>query len=244
MPDMPWRTRHVATRVYRLGTVASTQDEARRLIERGDAHGALVIAEEQTQGRGRHARAWHSPCGNLYLSFVLQPALSVSEWTQFTMMAALAVRESVAVICTRPARLKWPNDVLIGERKVAGILSEIVGTYLSIGVGLNVNAPLPSTLDQATTLRGEVGHALDTGELLRDLVERMDAYYAQLLTGARFTRAWSAQLSTLGRAVRVQMAGQSIEGLAERVDEAGALLVRRPDGSLFVCHAGEVTLRA
>ncbi len=237
-----WRTQHVATRLYRVDTTTSTQHEARRLIEAGDADGALIVAATQTSGRGRFARAWHSPRGNLYVSIVIRPTLPPSESQQYNMLTALAMSDVIRAASQLAAQLKWPNDVLIHERKVAGILSEIVDDYLLIGIGVNVNATLPESLPHATSLRAEAGHLISLDELLKVFVERVDKYYAQLLDGVRFTQAWSERLVTLGKSVRVQMGDDVIEGIVENVDESGALLVRRGDGALVVCRAGEVTL--
>ena len=242
MPTVSWQTQHVATHVYRFDRVSSTQDEARRLIEQGQAHGALLVAAEQTHGRGRSTHTWHSPRGNLYLSFVLRPDLPPSAWSQVTMITALALQAAIVSTVQLLVQLKWPNDALVRNRKVAGILAEIVDAYLMVGVGVNVNADLSDALSQATTLRAEIGRPLDVAILLRRFVEQLDEYYGQLLQGERFTRAWSAQLVTLGRVVRVRMGAQVVEGVAEQVDDSGALLVREASGAITVCHAGEVTL--
>jgi len=158
------------------------------------------------------------------------------------MITALALQAAIVSTVQLLVQLKWPNDALVRNRKVAGILAEIVDAYLMVGVGVNVNADLSDALSQATTLRAEIGRPLDMAILLRRFVEQLDEYYGQLLQGERFTRAWSAQLVTLGRVVRVRMGAQVVEGVAEQVDDSGALLVREASGAITVCHAGEVTL--
>src|SRR5205823_11397045 len=119
-----WQTRYVAKRVYRFDSLSSTQDQARQLIAEGRADEALVVAAEQTHGRGRSTHAWHSPRGNLYLSFVFQPDLPLAQWSQYSMITALALQSAILSAGQLPVQLKWPNDVLVRERKVAGILAE------------------------------------------------------------------------------------------------------------------------
>src|SRR5437868_1108503 len=106
MPSESWQTQHVAVRVYRFDCVSSTQHEARRLIEHGSAHGALVVAGEQTHGRGRLTHNWHSPRGNLYLSFVFRPDLPPSAWSQITMITALALQDTIVSTIQWPVQLK------------------------------------------------------------------------------------------------------------------------------------------
>jgi BirA family biotin operon repressor/biotin-[acetyl-CoA-carboxylase] ligase len=237
-----WRTQHIGTTVHFYETVDSTQRIARQLIAEGRARGALVIAHTQTAGRGRLGRAWHSPRGNLYLSYVLQPTLPLALWSQYTMMTALALADAIQSVIGLSAALKWPNDALIEQHKVAGILAETCDDQLIIGVGVNVNAELPSELTTATSLHHAVGHEVDMMELLRVFIERTDALYVASLHGERFDARWAARLHTLGQYVQVQFGERTIVGYAERVETDGALVVRCDDGSRMTCHAGEVTL--
>lgn len=241
-PD--WQTQHLARHVYFFETTSSTQTEARRLIATGQAAGTLIVARQQSAGRGRFGRIWHSPIGNLYLSFILQPALTLARWPQYALIAALALADAIEEVSGLPAQLKWPNDVLLDGQKVAGILAEVEGDYLILGVGVNVNAALPAELGHATSLAQHIGRPIELQPLLKAFVERFDGYYAASLRGERFDAQWSSRMQMLGQQVRVQSGAQVIEGLAERIDESGALSVRRADGQAIVCRAGEVTLRA
>jgi BirA family biotin operon repressor/biotin-[acetyl-CoA-carboxylase] ligase len=158
------------------------------------------------------------------------------------MLASLALVEILDDIHVAHAAIKWPNDILIGGRKVAGLLSEIEGAHLILGIGVNVNAPLPSDLPQATSLRLALGHEVELETLLQALVVRLDDHYGQLLSGKRFTAGWAARMDTLGRRVRVMSGGALVEGTADSVDPDGALRLRQRDGTFAVFHSGEVTL--
>jgi BirA family biotin operon repressor/biotin-[acetyl-CoA-carboxylase] ligase len=243
MSNQPtWRTQHIGTTVYFYETVTSTQHSARQLIAAGHAQGMVISTHEQTAGRGRLGRAWHSPRGNLYVSCVVRPTLPLPLWSQYTMMTALALADAIQSVTGLSAALKWPNDVLMDDRKVAGILAETCDDQLIIGVGVNVNAELPSTLTTATSLRLMTQREVDATQLLKVFVEQLDACYDASLRGERFDARWAARLQTLGQVVRVQCGEQIIHGFAERVEADGALVVRCDDGSRVTYHAGEVTL--
>ncbi len=236
------KTRYIGTSVCRLSCVESTQVEARRLIAAGQGDGALVVAESQTAGRGRFAREWQSPAGNLYVSFILRPPMPLAEWPQVMMLAALALSETFDDLGVAQAAIKWPNDILVGESKVAGMLSEVAGAHLILGIGVNVNAPVPTDLPHATSLRAALGRELELETFLQALVVRLDNYYVQLLSGRRFTAPWAARLVTLGQTVRVLAGDAIVKGIADSVDSSGALRVRQRNGTLAILHSGEVTL--
>ncbi|MBI5878476.1 MAG: biotin--[acetyl-CoA-carboxylase] ligase [Chloroflexi bacterium] len=237
-----WRTRYVATSLCTFDRTDSTQTEARRLIAGGHGSGALVLAAEQTAGRGRFSREWHSPPGNLYLSFVLRPSRPVAEWPAVMMAASLALVELLDALGIAKVGIKWPNDVLIGGRKVAGMLAEVDGTFLILGIGLNVNADPPADLPQATSICAALGRTVDAAALLRAFVEAVDEYYGQLEAGLSLRDRWAARIVTLGQMVHIRAGDELIEGVAETVEPDGALVVRCPDGTPVTCHAGEVTL--
>jgi BirA family biotin operon repressor/biotin-[acetyl-CoA-carboxylase] ligase len=138
------QTRRLARTARYLAQVDSTQAEARRLLMAGVPDGTVVVAGEQTAGRGRLGRAWHSPPGNLYASLVLRPSLPLAEWPQCTMAAALAIAGTLDALPVPGVALKWPNDVLIDGRKVAGMLAEAMDASLIVGFGVNANAELPA----------------------------------------------------------------------------------------------------
>lgn len=228
----------------------STQDVARAEAEAGAPAGTVVIAEAQTAGRGRFGRPWVSPpCQNLYLTMITRPI--VQRLRLLSIVAPLAVTLAVEDVVGLEPRIKWPNDVLVGDRKLAGVLieSEIAGPevkYALVGIGLNVNFdidPDSEIADIATSLKREVGHEVSRERLLVALLSRFERSYEAAARGSEVHAAWRARLQTLGRQVRVTFRDQVYEGLAEDVDAAGNLVLLLPDGSRLTVEAGEVTLR-
>jgi len=241
--DRPaWHTTHIATTILRLETSASTQADARRLVAAGNGDGLAVIAAEQRAGRGRFGREWLSPPGNLYLSLVLKPPQPLSFWPQFTMLAALAVAFALETVPAGLVGLKWPNDVLLADRKVAGILAEVEGEYLILGIGVNVNAPLVERAADATSIRAVTGMPAELSSITKIIIEKIDAGFGRALHGAHFDRSWAARLVTLGRHVCVQTGQGRVEGRAENVTREGGLVVRQSDGSRETFFAGDVSI--
>ena len=228
--------------------LGSTMDEARRLAEDGCAEGVVVVAEEQTGGRGRFNRSWLSPPGSgLTFSVALRPAGCRLHYVN--MAAALAVHGAASCLTGLAPTIKWPNDVRIGEKKIAGILVEAAlegsAGYAIVGVGLNVNmdvSELPGIEQTATSLSAEAGRVFDRTEVMTAVLERLDEAYR--LPGALLLDRWRGALDTLGRRVRVQSGDRSLEGEAVGVDDRGSLVLQPSDGPAVTLTAGEVTLQA
>jgi BirA family biotin operon repressor/biotin-[acetyl-CoA-carboxylase] ligase len=230
----------------------STNDRAKELAEAGAVHGEVVIAESQTAGRGRRGRTWASPSGrNLYMSVILRPQLPPQRAPELTLVASLAACDACRQAGVE-AGIKWPNDVLVDGRKVAGILTELSAEpdavhWVVLGIGVNLNSgedDFPDELrDVATSLaieRGQaVPRALFTAALLSTLEEWLDLHASEGFGPIR--EAWRARSFTLGREVRVDSDGAEVTGVAEDIDEVGALLVRTRSGLSRVV-AGDVHL--
>ncbi len=229
--------------------LGSTMDETRRLAAQGAPEGTVVIAEEQTAGRGRFNRVWVSPKGqNISFSLLLKPHVDLLP--QVNMAATLAVAHTIEGAGLVPT-IKWPNDVRIGGLKTSGILIEndIVGEGVShciVGIGVNVNFD-PSKYEEiakiSTSLFKETGKITDRTEVLLRLLTSLDDLYAELRRGVSLTSRWSEYLDTLGKTVQLRWREEVVDGVAEGVDDQGNLLMRRSDGSLFTAVAGEVTLQ-
>jgi BirA family biotin operon repressor/biotin-[acetyl-CoA-carboxylase] ligase len=223
-----------------LDETPSTNQEAFGLAQRGASHGTVVVAELQTAGRGRHGRHWHSPPGkNLYCSVILRPAIAadaVSHWLAWVpLLSGLAVARAIQSLTACPASLKWPNDVLIGDRKVAGILCESGGAggtapFVVAGIGINVNVPMDLFPDElrgsATSLAIEVRRPCDRVVLLTavlsELEIRCDGYLAGYLADLR--DEYRLRSSTIGQRVRVDLGqGQTVVGVANAVNDDGSL---------------------
>ena len=232
-------------------TVGSTNELAFRLAHDGAEHGEVVVAEQQTAGKGRRGRAWISPPGlNLYFSAVLRPELPSQRAPELTLVAAVALTE-VLRESGAEAFIKWPNDVQIDGRKVAGILTELSAEpervhFVVLGVGVNLNAQpghfpeeLRSTATSLALVRGQrVPRALFAAALWNRLEEWLDLH---LETGfAAVRQRWKELSSTLGQEVLVRTDRREFQGLAEDIDTSGALLVRTKDGSIERVLAGDV----
>jgi BirA family biotin operon repressor/biotin-[acetyl-CoA-carboxylase] ligase len=242
-------TQFVGRRVIYYPRLASTMEMAKKQARRGAAGGTVVIAGEQTAGKGRIGRVWLSPRGSLALSIILCPSLAYLP--SLIMLAALAVVHSIEVVTGLKAQVKWPNDVLVNGRKVCGILieSDVRGdtvVYAIIGIGVNVNLRLsdvPEISSLATSLSDELGRDVSLLSLIRRLLVEVEGLYLALLAGRSIYEEWRDSLVTLGRKVRVESGKNKYEGIAESVARDGSLLLRQADGSLTKIVAGDVTLR-
>lgn len=227
-------------------SVSSTMDLASALATAGATHGVVVGAEQQTAGRGRRGHVWESPSGaGLYFSFIARPSLRITaSLPLLTLAAGVAVRDGIRAALGLAPELKWPNDVMIGRRKLAGILAEglAIGTpdqAVVIGIGLNLqpSAYPPPVAMRATSLEGEVGRAVERGPVLAGILAALWEGLATLERSPGDTlQAWrAASPSAVG--TRVEWDGRS--GTTAGIDESGALLVRTPSGTERVI-AGEL----
>lgn len=242
--------RLVGCAILHYDLVGSTMDETARLAEDGSPEGTVVIAEEQTAGRGRFNRPWVSPRGqNISFSVLLSPTSAQLKY--MNMAAALAVLRAIKDLAGLAPSIKWPNDVRIQGRKISGILIETAMDgdkvrYAIAGIGVNVNfdpSLFPGIAATATSLLRETGRKADRTSVLKSVLEHLDDLYRAVKGGKSLTADWAAQLETLGRHVQVSWRSQLVEGRAESVDEQGNLVLVRPDGSRFTAVAGEVTLQ-
>ncbi len=241
--------------VHWFADVDSTQRAARDLARGGAPEGTVVIAERQSAGRGRLGRQWHSPPGlNLYCSVVLRPALAPAAVPQLALVAGVAVAAAVAEETGCHPALKWPNDVLLEGRKVAGVLTEMDAEvervhHVIAGIGVNLNAPLgsfPRALrPKASSLLAVTGSRVDraafTGRLLAALEARYGRYLAVGFPSVR--TEWESYSRMTGTAVRVASPGGEVGGTVLGLDDDGALRLRRDDGQIVRVVAGEVTMQ-
>lgn len=236
-------------------SIASTNDRAKALGVSGSDEGYVVVAEEQTAGKGRLGRSWISPFAEgLFVSILLRPHIKPHDAPKLTLLSAVAVQRAISEVCGLEAKIKWPNDLEVGGKKVCGILVEMgmemdAVNYVVVGIGINANLRidvLPDDVrERATSLRHELGRPVDRAALLANLLRYMEQLYDQAMasgfhTAIELNRRLSA---TLGQRVRVLGAREEWEGQAVDIDENGALLVRRDDGTVTAVHSGEVSIR-
>ena len=238
-------TRIVGKRLLFFQEVGSTMDEARLRAERGTEEGTVIVAETQNASRGRQGRNWVSRSGNLYLSVVLYPSIQTLPY--LNSLCGVAVVRAIANISGLKPRIKWPNDVLLNEKKVAGLLVEsaIAGDVVHhsiIGIGINV-ALDADEIDEIAGGAISLNHAsagdIPRDELLREILQQLDALYIQLNHGNSPVEEWEELLDTLGQRVRVTWQGEEYVGFADGVDTQGSLLLRQDNGQVRTLSAGD-----
>jgi len=238
-------------RIHHFYKVESTMNEAARLAAGEAPHGTLVVAEEQTAGRGRLGRSWYSERSvGIYFTLILRPPLAPAAAPILTLMAGVALAEVFRAISRLPTDLRWPNDVLMGGKKCAGILVEMKAEperieYVLVGIGMNVNHErIPKELaPEATSLRLEAGRSFSRLELLVTVMNRMEYYYHRLLEkGAAAIVERFSEVSSYarGKRVRVSDAAQTLIGVTAGLTPEGLLLVRREDGRIEKVLSGLV----
>lgn len=243
--------------------IDSTNAEVKRLLK-GDGrtegthreawHGSLVLAEEQTRGRGRLGREWSSPKeGGIWMSFLIEPRLPAESCPMLTLVAAMAVRAAIKEITGLEAAIKWPNDIVIEGRKVCGILTEMAGMSegfpeIILGIGINGNRrAFPAELKEvATSLALEKGRDIDRGLLIAEVCNSLEKYFLIFEKAgdlAPLKAEYEEYLVNRGRLVRILAEGEEYTGTALGINEQGALLVEREDKSIDTIISGEVSVR-
>lgn len=250
--ELTWRlpAKIIGRKVLSFAATDSTMDVAHRLAAAGEPEGTVVVAERQTRGRGRLGRSWISPAGQgIYASVILRPKLPTAAAPILTLLAAVAVVRAARAAAGVAAQIKWPNDVVVRGRKVAGILIEVNAELnrvraAVIGIGLNVNTPKSALPKLATSLAVERGEPCDRLAVARALLVALDELYGELRRHGRgpILKDWRADSMTLGRRVRVACQDRHVDGEALNITENGALLVRTDHGRTETVAAGEVLI--
>jgi BirA family biotin operon repressor/biotin-[acetyl-CoA-carboxylase] ligase len=248
------KTKVVGRDIRVFKETASTNDVAEKLARDGAKEGVVVFAESQTRGRGRLGRKWASPARKgLWFSVLLRPALSPQETTRLTIASATALARAIRAETGVLPQIKWPNDILIRGRKVAGILTEMSAEldrvkHVIAGIGVDVNlvaSDFPVELRKiATSLKLESGKPIDRPELAAAILRELDRDYARVCGGqfAAVADEWEAQCVTLGSNVTIHLGDRTIRGRAESLDDDGTLLVRTQHGRLERIIGGDVIL--
>lgn len=255
--EIKWklRTKIIGRNIMSYKKVASTNDVAYELAEKGMAEGAVVLAEEQAKGKGRHGRQWLSPPrGGIYLSCILRPSITPDEIPKITLLAAVAVAKAVREGTGLGAMIKWPNDILVNDRKVCGILTEMKAEqdavdFVVLGIGINVNTSARGLPRGASSLKDELHAAareenLSRVELAKKILEQLEAEYIELKKNGfkHIIEEWKHFSAMLGSRVRVALPNRTFEGLVHNLDSAGALVIRCDTGVLEKISSGDVAI--
>jgi len=249
--EITWqlKTEVVGKKILSYNIVDSTNTIAFSLAEEGMPEGTVVFAEGQRKGKGRLGRNWVSPkSGGIYLSLILRPKISLQKAALLTLVAAVGCAEAIRKVCGLPAQIRWPNDILLNNKKVCGILTEMDTQnnrlkFIILGIGINVNIPVSKLPSGAGSLREE---ALKTKfsrlELARQLLRQLDQDYLcfRQKGGKRVITQWKNLSALSGKRVKVFFADKAIEGLTQDIDQQGALIVRLDNGFKQHVVAGDV----
>ena len=248
------KTRFIGRDIRVFQETTSTNDVIEKLARDGVKEGVVVFAESQTKGRGRLGRKWMSPLRKgLWFSVLLRPRLHPQAVTQLTIASATALVRAIHSQTGLAAEIKWPNDIVIRGRKVAGILTEMNAEldtvkYVILGIGVDVNLTAsefpPDLRKLATSLRIETGEMLGRATLASEILRELDGDYARVCSGQFEFVAdeWEERCNTIGRAVVIQMGDRRIQGRGESLDADGALLLRTQHGHLERIISGDVTV--
>jgi len=241
-------TKIMAKEIYHYDMVPSTMNIAMDLAIKGCKDGTLVCAEGQYKGRGRLNRFWSSPKHKgIYFSLVLRPEISPAESPKLTLLSAVSVCEAIRRFSKLDCLIKWPNDLIIDNRKLGGILTEMnaemdMVKFVIIGIGINVNTPESLLPAQATSLKEKLGERISRIELMKAILENIDKEY--ILSGRdgfkSIINKWRRLSATLGHRVKAHFHHKYIEGKAIDIDEGGALLVKEDSGSVERITAGDI----
>ena len=242
------RTARIGRPLRILAQIDSTNEEIKRNLAANLPEGAVVIADHQTHGRGRQGRSWYSePATGLYLSTLLKPNLPPEDLACLTLMAGVATVSAIQQQTSALTKLKWPNDILLNGKKIAGILCECIaepGSHPSIiiGIGINLNhTSFPESLqDIATSLKMETGQTVDRTQLALSLLQNLDSEFKDFGNRENLIRKWTEQSDMFGKTVTIHQKGKEQTGIALGLNPQGKLILQTPDGKQHLLDSGEL----
>jgi len=241
-------TKIIGGEIHHYDTVSSSMDIAMDLAMKGCKEGAVVCVEGQYKGRGRLSRFWSSPKNRgVYLSIILRPNISPAQSPKLTLLSAVGVCQAIKNITKLECLIKWPNDLIINNKKVGGILTEMnaemdVIKFVIIGIGVNANTPESLLPPRATSLKEQLGKRISRIELTREILKSIENEYILFRKEGfkSIIEKWKKFSTTLGHRVKVQFHKEYLEGEALDIDTDGALLVRRDSGFVGRVTAGDI----
>ncbi len=236
--------------IHYFKEVDSTNDVAKYLAEKGAEEGTVVVAEIQNRGKGRRGKTWISPPGGVWMSIILRPDITPSRAPQLTLVTGVAVAETLKKELNLDVGIKWPNDILIGNKKVCGILTEVNASinkvnYVIVGIGIdmNVDVPLfpPDLQKGATSLKNELDTEINGAILVQKFLLNMEKLYSKFNAGKfpDILNEWRFLSKTIGSKVEVRTRGKTVRGYAVGINKDGILILELDDGSLRKIISGE-----
>lgn len=248
--------KYIGQTVYAHDSVTSTQALAHEAASKGAPEGTLVVAEQQTSGKGRLGRPWHSPKGSgVWMSLVIRPAIPLPKTPQMTLLTAVSMAKAIQLFIDQPVQIKWPNDIFINGKKVCGILTELNAesdrvNYLIIGIGINVNtveSDLPAELREvATSMRIASGKMIRRAHFVQTFCRIFEEEYEHYLKSGfeRVKTEWEANSYSIGRFVTVRTIHSTLEGKAIGLDAEGVLIVEDELGKQHKVYSADLNYRA
>ncbi|WP_167955413.1 biotin--[acetyl-CoA-carboxylase] ligase [Anaerosporobacter faecicola] len=248
------QTNYMGKNVFSYEEVTSTNTIAKQLAEEGQPEGSLVVAEKQTQGKGRRGRSWVAKKGSgVFMTIVLKPQIAPTNAAMITIVTALALNDAIKELTELDSKIKWPNDIVLGKKKVAGILTELSAevdyiNYVVVGIGVNVNTEeFPEELaDKATSIFLEAGKNVNRAKLIARTMFYLETYYEQFLKTQDLSllqEAYTKVLINMDQEVQILGSEDSFTGVARGITKAGHLLVEKPNKEIVEVYAGEVSVR-
>ncbi len=244
------KTKFLGKNIHFFKEVDSTNDVARELAIEGAEEGTIVIAESQRSGKGRRGKKWISPSGGVWMTIILRPDIEPPKAPQLTLVTGVAVAETLDQECGLNIGIKWPNDILIGNKKVSGILTEVKTQngkvdYVLVGIGIDLNLDVstfpPNLRGGATSLKAELDREIKGAELVQRFLQRFEILYEQFKEGdfRDILNQWRRLSSTIGTYVEVHKKGRTVYGEAVGVNKDGKLILELDDGTLRKVISGE-----
>ena len=250
----------IGKNIYYEEKVDSTNTLARELSAKGVKNGSVVISDYQEKGRGRNGKIWTSPCGcNIYMSIILKPKFSPEVAQGMTILAAVSVADAIAEVASLKPQIKWPNDILIGSKKVSGILTEMstqnmIIEHIIVGIGINVNAEendiedgikniATSLLIESKKTDGFTG-LLNRNKLITSILNKFDKYYEMFLsTGlSSVLQYYQKYFNMIGKEIEINIKDKRVKGQVVGIDSKGALLLKTGENELEKVVSGEIYL--
>lgn len=231
----PWEFAQRESQIHYFESVSSTMSKAKELARDGAPDQSVVVAGVQKEGRGRMQRTWFSDKGGLYCTLILRPQLPATFAFLMNFITSTALVETIRNQTGLDARVKWPNDILIGEKKLSGMLSELEASeelveFVNIGIGINVNNDPTRDEKRATSIAAELGHEIKRRDLLTGFLEKLEEKLKNLQP-EKAVDEWKKYTMTIGRQVQIVTLKETAEGKAVDIDDSGALILQQYDGS-------------